>query len=783
MVLPKRSRVLRWGPRPADVISDERFAYDSAEVGTAPVRGRVTLHQEVEYYNGTGLTTKTTVTSPDPDGSGALTAHRSVTDLDPVLGVPVKITDPNDKVTSGTYDGLGRLRQVWEPGRVQGTDTPNTKYLYMVRSSGMNAVKTETLNHDGSAYVASRVIYDGLLRQRQSQSPSASASEAGRVISESFYDSRGLAQMVRDGWSATGAAVTTLLTSSAAVDSRVLTRYDGAGRAISETFQVGEGTKPDNNTSYLEKWTTTTAHSGDRTDVNPPTGGVPTTTLTDARGNTTELRQYTGASLTGTHHVTSYTYDHADRLKKVTDPEGNMWSYGYDLRGRQVSASDPDKGDSATVYDDAGQVVTSTDARGEKLGYTYDALGRKTSLRDDSPTGAKRASWSYDLLGNGSTVKGQLASSTRTADGVEYTTSITGYTDRYQPTGQTMSIPDSLGALSGDYTTELLYTEDGRVRWQSVPAAGGLGRESLTTFFSATNAADGLTGGFGAGAYVLGADYLPTGETSWLRTGNTYDYQQAMYYGVGTRRLESVTTTLETGNAEDELHDLQHASYSYDAAGNVLSVKDTPDPALGGRPSDQQCFTYDWARRLTNAWTPQNGDCAPSNRTVAGLGGADPYWKSYSYDVLGNRTASVLHRTAAAGGDVASTYARPASGADSVRPHAVTSVTAKSGSGTELGVSSFAYDGAGNMTGRTVAGAAEQVLTWDAEGELASVSSDENGDGSVAESESDEFVYSADGDRLVRTQDGDTTVYLPGQEITLDGDTGAVSAKRYYTFA
>jgi hypothetical protein len=46
--------------------------------------------------------------------------------------------------------------------------------------------------------------------------------------------------------------------------------------------------------------------------------------------------------------------------------------------------------------------------------------------------------------------------------------------------------------------------------------------------------------------------------------------------------LESVTTTLETGNAEDELHDLQHASYSYDDAGNVLSVKDTPDPALDG---------------------------------------------------------------------------------------------------------------------------------------------------------------------------------------------------------
>lgn len=61
-------------------------------------------------------------------------------------------------------------------------------------------------------------------------------------------------------------------------------------------------------------------------------------------------------------------------------------------------------------------------------------------------------------------------------------------------------------------------------------------------------------------------------------------------------------------------------------------------------------------------------------------------------------------------------------------------MTAKGGAGAQLGVSSFTYDGAGNMTGRTVAGAAEQALAWDAEGELAGVSSDENGDGSVAES-------------------------------------------------
>ena len=64
------------------------------------------------------------------------------------------------------------------------------------------------------------------------------------------------------------------------------------------------------------------------------------------------------------------------------------------------------------------------------------------------------------------------------------------------------------------------------------------------------------------------------------------------------------------------------------------------------------------------------------------------------FDVLGNRASAVLHRSAAAGGDVTSTYVRPVSGESSIGPHAVSSVTAKTGTVT-LGSSSFAYDAAG----------------------------------------------------------------------------------------
>lgn len=136
--------------RPGDVISDARTRYDGLAEGAVPVRGLVTGTGRVVSYTGStpnvtlwdvrtaydsrgrvttvtdallrtvttaytttgsGLVTGTRVTSPDPDGSGPLTALVATTTLDPAWGSAVSSTDPNGKVSTATLDaGSGHRR-------------------------------------------------------------------------------------------------------------------------------------------------------------------------------------------------------------------------------------------------------------------------------------------------------------------------------------------------------------------------------------------------------------------------------------------------------------------------------------------------------------------------------------------------------------------------------------------------------------------------------------------------------------------------------------------------
>lgn len=810
-------------PAAADVISHNQTFYDEGTFGSAPTRGLVTRTEALDSYNGAtavyvptarttyeepgtgyaraltvtdakdrvtrtaytdplGLTTRTVATSPDPDGSGPLDRHVTTTEIQPAWGLPTKVTDPDGKITTGVYDRLGRLRHVWKPGRTS-TQTPDLSYTYAVAASGLNTVTSLTLNHDGSVQRKSVDVYDGLLRHIQNQTPSADVRNPGRVMTDTIYDSRGLAVITNDGWRNSSAPAASLAVPTFAVPARTYSSFDGAGRVVESTFHVGEDGVPDDHGNYSPQWTTTTSYAGDRVHVDPPTGGTPTTTISDVRGNTTALWQYTGPAPTGTHHVTSYRYDDADQLVGVNDPAGNEWTYTYDLRGRQTSATDPDKGTSSTNYDTVGNVETTTDSRGRTLAYQYDALGRKTSLHAETTTGAERARWVYDTL-----AVGQLTSATRITGAGNYVTAVTGYTNRYQPTGQSLTLPNdsALGDLAGDtFTTGFTYTVDGRVRTTSLPAVGSnLPAEMVETMFDEANQPTALYGEYPSPVYR--AHYSPYGPLEYLDQGTAYTDTTDLRYEYGTRRLaQRVVTKEQTDNSSTTV---QNAAYAWDDAGNLSSVKDTPQ--TGG--ADRQCYRYDWANRLTHAWTPSSGDCA-ATPSVAGLGGVEPYWTTWTHDTIGNRLTAT-GRTL--DGTTSATYAHP--DARAARPHSTTGVTsAATGTGTS-GNASFSYDAAGNTTGRsltttTSAGTTNQVvqaLTWDLEGELATVGADTNGDGDTEDSgeptAGGRYVYSAEGDRLVRTQGTgtgkSTTVYLPGgQEATITA-SGGVTGTRYFSF-
>lgn len=827
------------------------FSGDSPVVGTTyDNRGRVLNStyplgrvSKTGYTETAGVLTQTVTTSPDPDGTGdgdgdgiTLTEHVSTTTLDPLLGVPTTVSDPNQKLTKATYDAAGRLLSVTYPDR-QGKSA-NVTYAYSTSRTGLNSVTTRTLAADGVKYHVSVALYDGLLRPVQTQTESLDGDDEatnGRIVANTEYDANGRVWKVTSGWFATGSPNTTLVGSAREPDSTTVSTYDGLGRPRVVSLYIGT---PEN-TSY-ERWRTVTHYDGATTIVVPPDGGTPTESVADARGRTVELGQYlrdpikhVGARTLAAVRLleeqsTKYEYDGAGRLSKVLDTEDNPWTYKYDKLGRQIEAVDPDAGKTLTDYDAAGQVTSVTNGANQKLFYTYDRLGRRTAVRQDSESGTLRAKWTYDVLtsyagSNPPSAKGQVTSSTRLATsadgGGNFVTALTGFDAAYRPTGTATVIPPTtkMGALAGTYEQKVTYTADGQVASTTYPAAGGLSKETVTNHFDdETSVAEWMGGGFGWGTYVASSRTDVFGRLSYLDLGNTYGTVVSYGYEVGTDRLTNVKLDRERiGGTELDI------SYAYDDAGNVLSAKDKPTAA--GRAADRQCYQYDALRRLTEAWTPATGNCALT-KSIPSLGGVAPYWTTFEHDGLGNRT-SETYRTRGLAGDIdggqtttidyAYEGSRDLNGngnatdaGEFAGPHAVTSITTDGPSGTTG--TSFTYDGAGRTLTQTRDSdylTTKLSLGWDHETELASTSTattvypepepgsgDDDADGDQSTGTGPDRgtgttttvtgrnLYTADGDRIVRTApDGSMTVYLGGQEITKAAN-GTVTGARYYSF-
>lgn len=859
-------------PDPADVVSAMQMAYDDKAYGVAPTKGLVTSVTSLDPKTGTftaespvtktsydalgratsqtdalgrrsetaytptaGVVTQVATKSPDPDGSGVLTAHETATVIDPLLGVPVEVTDPNLKKTTAQYDAAGRLTSVWYPDRAG--KSASVKYAYKTTRRGVNAVTTDTLAADGSSYHRSTQIYDGLLRQIQTQSESVdghASAVPGRVVVDTEYDAYGRIESVSSPWYARGVPSTGLLAAKTVPPATTVYEYDGAGRTTAEILFLGNTT----NQNY-EAWRTTTHYDGSETTIVPPKGGVPTQTIVDARGRTTELRQYERSTTSGESRLAqildldyvaaTYSYDAAGRLGTVKDGDGNAWSYGYDRLGRQTSASDPDSGKTQTEYDKAGQVTWVTDATGSTVAYTYDALGRRTSARDGiAADAAVRAKWYYDAyhpqagVPAGPGLKGQTTASVRMVGTQEYVTALTSVDAAYRPTGSVTVIPSATGltGLSGRYESSMTYTADGQVKSLTYGAAGNLRKETVTTMYNDASMPEWMSGGFGWGTYVATSRFDAYGRLGYMDLGNTYGTVVTYEYEDGTNRLTRLGLDRERiGGTELDLR------YAYDSAGNVLSVKDVPN-ALG-RAADKQCFTYDWARRLTEAWTPGTGNCALA-RSIPGLGGAAPYWNSWEYDDLGYRTME-KQRTPGQDGGLETTTDYTFGGSrdldgdgnttdvgEFAGPHAVTSLEVTSNAATSAGTAraSYTYDKAGRTLTQTTSTDYERVarsLTWDRESELAAVSTattvwpepepgsgtddgagDPGGDPNAPDPDLGPGttttaklgnLYTADGDRLLRTApDGSVTLYLGGQEVTKSA-SGQVTTVRYYSFA
>ncbi|MDH2428505.1 RHS repeat-associated core domain-containing protein [Sphaerisporangium sp. TRM90804] len=759
--------------RPADVLTDHRMSFDGGAYGDPPVRGDVTLNEDlkdytdgrpeytvsarsvydaygrkIEGYDGAGSKT-TTAYLPAADAPAAQMTvtnplgHTETTVIRPEWGSAAADVDVNGRRTELAYDPLGRLAKVWLPGRPT-SQSPNQEFSYQIQKNTPSAVATKTLRNDGT-YSVSYQIYDGLMRLRQEQRP---AHEGGRLLSDTVYNTLGQVAKTNDSYANAESPSATLLgVADSAVPAQSVTEYDGLGRATAEILKV-MGT---------EKWRTTTTTFPDRVDVDPPEGTTPTTALIDARGRTVGLRQYKGSAPTGDFDLTRYGFHANGSQESVTDAAGNVWRTFFDQRQRAVRVQDPDKGTTTYTFDDLDRPKTTTDARGRTLAFVYDAMGRRTAVHKDSPTGPKLASWTYDTLADGTPAKGMLTSSSRYHDGEAYTTRVDAFDAAYRATSSSHVIPQSEGELAGTYTFGSRYNMDGTRDSVTYPAAGGLAAETVRTTY--TDMAAPRQTRSTLQMYVDNTWHTKHGEVLQERWGqegahvlhdNTYEE--------GTRRL---IRTIVDRQSESEVRQAD-LNYAYDESGNIERIADTPPAANAA--SDTQCFAYDYLQRLSQAWTQANGCAdAPATGTV---GGATPYWTSYTHDLTGGRKSETRHALTAGQADTVSTYSYPEPGQP--RPHALKQVSTEGPGGDRL--DTYAYDESGNTIVRKL-GSTEQRLEWDAEGHLEKV---------VEGGKTTSFVYDSEGNRLIRRDPAGTVLYLGSMEVRLNTGATAPQATRYY---
>ncbi|MYQ52807.1 MULTISPECIES: polymorphic toxin-type HINT domain-containing protein [unclassified Streptomyces] len=754
------------------VISDQRSYYDGAtSLTSAPVKGNVT---KVETVNGAGTGYDIVGTTPVADfdiygrslsltdvyGKKTTTTytpaqgevptkkqvvnplgHTITTELDPRRGQPLKLTDANARVTSAVYDALGRVTKVWQPTRSATAypDSPSRTFAYQIRNDGPVVVTTTALNHNG-VYQPSYTFYDGLMRELETQDPSPD--DAGRLVTETSYDSRGQVWHSSGVYYTDGAAEPVPVTGQELkYPSATETVFDGAGRVtamIAKKF--GEETKR-----------TTVAYTGDTTTVIPPTGGTTTTKLTDALGRTVELKQYTDTDRT-TSQSTKYTYDKAGRLKQVTDPSQAKWSFGYDAAGRKNYADDPDKGVTTTTYDKGGRPTEVTDARQITLRTDYDDLGRPTALWQGT---TKRSSWEYDKASKGI---GQLYKATRHNGSDAYTSTILNYNADYAPVGTTFTVPASEGALAGTYAwTDVYNPHTGQLMETAQPAVGGLPEEDVVNAYAYGSSLP-MSVSAGDDTLLASVSYDHYGRPARQEYGAFAEHLwKSNEYDEHTGALTRAFTDREV--APQRIDDVR---YTYDPAGNVKRI-DTTTGQDDTAVEDTQCYALDTLRRITEAWTATD-DCAAAP-SVTTVGGPEPYWTSYSYDAVGNRKVETQH-TAAAGpaSDTVRTYDAPEAGT-----HNLPGIT-QTGAGART--ETYTYDKAGNTESRKIGNEATQSLKWDAESHLESVTE-------VADTTS--YLYGTEGQRIIRRDSGGTTLYLPqGNELHLD-KSGKVIGTRYYS--
>ncbi|HEV7669329.1 MAG TPA: polymorphic toxin type 28 domain-containing protein [Thermoanaerobaculia bacterium] len=328
------------------------------------------LYQPVDP-NGAGRTTQPTDllyrwrrwSSPTTSSGAAFSFLSSDETVDPNTGLTISSRDTAGLETTYTYDLIGRLTSMLP------VQEARTDYVYSLPTDVNPNVtpQVQVLRKSGAVTLAeSRYQYDGLGRPWREQ---RRIPNQGLQVRETLYDGMGHPVSVSELGS------TTKKTESLDFDPfgrpRRLRLPDGHETQV---FYGGERSVT-RRTDIGTTWTGTT--------VTETTATVEE--LHDRFGRLHSVKEASGP-LAAPDVVTSYTYDSAGRLNRVSTPSAGVTQvriFSYDNRAFLLSETHPEKVGAVTYsgYDARGHVGQKVDGP-NTLAYTYDRAERLTEVRE-----------------------------------------------------------------------------------------------------------------------------------------------------------------------------------------------------------------------------------------------------------------------------------------------------------------------------------------------------------------------------------------------------------------
>ena len=269
--------------------------------------------------------------------------------------------------------------------------------------------------------------------------------------------------------------------------------------------------------------------------------------------------KYLASSTDALERTASATYDSMGNLSTLTNPNGGVTTYKYDLNSNLTDEIIGEDYHVRYTYNAKNLAATKTNSRGQKTAYSYDALGRIIKQEDE----AGIIEYTYDSNDNvltvTETIGEQVNTITRTFDGLNR---VTSYVD-----------------VKGN-RIEYGYDKVGNLATLTYPN----GKEVT---------------------YTYNRNCSISSVTDWSGRTTTYGYDKNGRL-VETKRANGTVETREYDKAGqltlilDKSGDtvVNRQEYSYDASGNITQVKQLYNGELDFTKITTAKMTYDKNNRL-----------------------------------------------------------------------------------------------------------------------------------------------------------------------------------------